>query len=144
MCLVKKVAGFGHIFWQMILDAVHLLLLPINCYYYLHKQPAFSSSFSDPTARRTAKAGPAARNRYASQWTLNRPHPPVSSHTLSTDWRLPTPRVAGSVDKESDSYSVSPSQDTGMQHIRIRLFENVAINSIMRLVISNNKSLVLL
>uniref|UniRef100_A0A7N6A605 Down syndrome cell adhesion molecule a n=1 Tax=Anabas testudineus TaxID=64144 RepID=A0A7N6A605_ANATE len=67
---------------------------------------------TNPTARRTAKAGPAARNRYASQWTLNRPHPPVSSHTLSTDWRLPTPRVAGSVDKESDSYSVSPSQDT--------------------------------
>uniref|UniRef100_A0A672NHX7 Cell adhesion molecule DSCAM n=1 Tax=Sinocyclocheilus grahami TaxID=75366 RepID=A0A672NHX7_SINGR len=47
------------------------------------------------------------------QWTLNRPHPPVSVHTLSTDWRLGTPRVAGSVDKESDSYSVSPSQDTG-------------------------------
>uniref|UniRef100_A0AAY4ANP8 Cell adhesion molecule DSCAM n=1 Tax=Denticeps clupeoides TaxID=299321 RepID=A0AAY4ANP8_9TELE len=63
-------------------------------------------------SRRTAKAGPAARSRYASQWTLNRPHPPVSTHTLSTDWRLPTPRVAGSVDKESDSYSVSPSQDT--------------------------------
>lgn len=84
--------------------------------YDLHKHPAFFSSFSDPTARRTAKAGPAARNRYASQWTLNRPHPPVSSHTLSTDWRLPTPRVAGSVDKESDSYSVSPSQDTGKQH----------------------------
>lgn len=76
----------------------------------------FSASLSDPTARRTAKAGPAARNRYASQWTLNRPHPPVSSHTLSTDWRLPTPRVAGSVDKESDSYSVSPSQDTGKWH----------------------------
>uniref|UniRef100_A0A8C5CUU7 Down syndrome cell adhesion molecule a n=1 Tax=Gadus morhua TaxID=8049 RepID=A0A8C5CUU7_GADMO len=67
---------------------------------------------TNPTARRTAKPGPAARNRYASQWTLNRPHPPVSAHTLSTDWRLPTPRVAGSVDKESDSYSVSPSQDT--------------------------------
>ncbi|KAJ8394703.1 hypothetical protein AAFF_G00043030 [Aldrovandia affinis] len=67
---------------------------------------------TNPTARRTAKAGPATRNRYASQWTLNRPHPPVSSHTLSTDWRLTTPRVAGSVDKESDSYSVSPSQDT--------------------------------
>ncbi|KAA0704197.1 Down syndrome cell adhesion molecule -like protein [Triplophysa tibetana] len=67
---------------------------------------------TNPTSRRTAKAGPAARNRYASQWTLNRPHPPVSSHTLSTDWRLGTPRVAGSVDKESDSYSVSPSQDT--------------------------------
>ncbi|CAF96064.1 unnamed protein product, partial [Tetraodon nigroviridis] len=64
----------------------------------------------DPTARRTAKAGPSTRNRYASQWTLNRPHPPVSSHTLSTDWRLPTPRAG--VDKESDSYSVSPSQDT--------------------------------
>ncbi|XP_051972483.1 cell adhesion molecule DSCAM-like isoform X1 [Xyrauchen texanus] len=70
------------------------------------------SSLSNPTARRTAKAGPASRNRYASQWTLNRPHPPVSTHTLSTDWRLGTPRVAGSVDKESDSYSVSPSQDT--------------------------------
>ncbi|XP_071194753.1 Down syndrome cell adhesion molecule a isoform X3 [Salvelinus alpinus] len=70
------------------------------------------TSKSNPTARRTAKAGPVARNRYASQWTLNRPHPPVSAHTLSTDWRLPTPRVAGSVDKESDSYSVSPSQDT--------------------------------
>lgn len=37
----------------------------------------------------------------------------MSSHTLTTDWRLPTPRAAGSVDKESDSYSVSPSQDTG-------------------------------
>lgn len=70
------------------------------------------SSLSNPTSRRTAKAGPAARNRYASQWTLNRPNPPVSVHTLSTDWRLGTPRVAGSVDKESDSYSVSPSQDT--------------------------------
>ncbi|XP_026871258.2 Down syndrome cell adhesion molecule a isoform X2 [Electrophorus electricus] len=70
------------------------------------------SSLSNPTARRAAKPGPAARNRYASQWTLNRPHPPVSTHTLSTDWRLATPRVAGSVDKESDSYSVSPSQDT--------------------------------
>ncbi|TRY91082.1 hypothetical protein DNTS_014515 [Danionella cerebrum] len=70
------------------------------------------SSLSNPTSRRTAKAGPAARNRYASQWTLNRPHPPVSVHTLSSEWRLGTPRVAGSVDKESDSYSVSPSQDT--------------------------------
>uniref|UniRef100_A0A670KB91 Cell adhesion molecule DSCAM n=1 Tax=Podarcis muralis TaxID=64176 RepID=A0A670KB91_PODMU len=59
-----------------------------------------------------AKAGPTARNRYASQWTLNRPHPTISAHTLTTDWRLPTPRAAGSVDKESDSYSVSPSQDT--------------------------------
>lgn len=67
----------------------------------------------DPTARRTAKAGPATRSRYASQWTLNRPHQPMSSHTLTTDWRLPTPRATGSVDKESDSYSVSPSQDTG-------------------------------
>ncbi|KAM7398555.1 hypothetical protein PAMA_006455 [Pampus argenteus] len=74
---------------------------------------------TNPTARRTAKAGPAARNRYASQWTLNRPHPPVSSHTLSTDWRLPTPRVAGSVDKESDSYSVSPSQDTGGELVHL-------------------------
>ncbi|XP_062407788.1 cell adhesion molecule DSCAM-like [Sardina pilchardus] len=67
---------------------------------------------TNPTARRTAKAGPATRSRYASQWTLNRPHPPISSHTLTTDWRLPTPRATGSVDKESDSYSVSPSQDT--------------------------------
>ncbi|KAI4887789.1 hypothetical protein NFI96_025956, partial [Prochilodus magdalenae] len=68
---------------------------------------------TNPTARRMAKAGPATRSRYASQWTLNRPHPPMSSHTLTTDWRLPTPRATGSVDKESDSYSVSPSQDTG-------------------------------
>uniref|UniRef100_A0A8B9JCL0 Down syndrome cell adhesion molecule b n=1 Tax=Astyanax mexicanus TaxID=7994 RepID=A0A8B9JCL0_ASTMX len=68
--------------------------------------------YLNPTARRTAKAGPATRSRYASQWTLNRPHPPMSSHTLTTDWRLPTPRATGSVDKESDSYSVSPSQDT--------------------------------
>ena len=68
----------------------------------------------DPPHRRTAKARPpAARSRYASQWTLNRPNPPSSSHTLTTDWRLPTPRATGSVDKESDSYSVSPSQDTG-------------------------------
>uniref|UniRef100_A0A8D1K5G6 Down syndrome cell adhesion molecule n=1 Tax=Sus scrofa TaxID=9823 RepID=A0A8D1K5G6_PIG len=67
---------------------------------------------TNPTTRRNAKAGPAARNRYASQWTLNRPHPTVSTHTLTTDWRLPTPRAAGSMDKESDSYSVSPSQDT--------------------------------
>lgn len=44
---------------------------------------------------------------------LQIPPPPTSSHTLSTDWRLPTPRATGSVDKESDSYSVSPSQDTG-------------------------------
>lgn len=70
-------------------------------------------TFIDPTARRNAKTGPTARNRYASQWTLNRPHPTISSHTLTTDWRLPTPRPTGSVDKESDSYSVSPSQDTG-------------------------------
>lgn len=69
---------------------------------------------ADPTTRRSAKTGPTARNRYASQWTLNRPHPTISAHTLTTDWRLPTPRPAGSVDKESDSYSVSPSQDTGM------------------------------
>ncbi|XP_066555690.1 cell adhesion molecule DSCAM isoform X2 [Amia ocellicauda] len=67
---------------------------------------------TNPTARRNAKTGPTARNRYASQWTLNRPHPTISTHTLTTDWRLPTPRAAGSVDKESDSYSVSPSQDT--------------------------------
>ncbi|KAM4699564.1 cell adhesion molecule DSCAM isoform 1-T1 [Discoglossus pictus] len=67
---------------------------------------------TNPTTRKNAKAGPAARNRYASQWTLNRPHPTISAHTLTTDWRLPTPRAAGSVDKESDSYSVSPSQDT--------------------------------
>uniref|UniRef100_A0A671KLI0 Cell adhesion molecule DSCAM n=1 Tax=Sinocyclocheilus anshuiensis TaxID=1608454 RepID=A0A671KLI0_9TELE len=72
---------------------------------------------TNPTARRTAKAGPATRSRYASQWTLNRPHPPVSSHTLTTDWRLPTPRATGSVDKESDSYSVSPSQDTGNSYM---------------------------
>lgn len=69
--------------------------------------------FADPTTRRNAKAGPTARNRYASQWTLNRPHPTISTHTLTTDWRLPTPRATGSMDKESDSYSVSPSQDTG-------------------------------
>ncbi|KAB0374099.1 hypothetical protein FD755_014355, partial [Muntiacus reevesi] len=68
---------------------------------------------TNPTTRRNAKAGPTARNRYASQWTLNRPHPTVSTHTLTTDWRLPTPRATGSMDKESDSYSVSPSQDTG-------------------------------
>ncbi|XP_012586416.1 PREDICTED: Down syndrome cell adhesion molecule [Condylura cristata] len=67
---------------------------------------------TNPTTRRNAKAGPTARSRYASQWTLNRPHPTISAHTLTTDWRLPTPRAAGSVDKESDSYSVSPSQDT--------------------------------
>ncbi|XP_078002609.1 cell adhesion molecule DSCAM [Phascolarctos cinereus] len=67
---------------------------------------------TNPTTRRNAKGGPTARNRYASQWTLNRPHPTISAHTLTTDWRLPTPRVTGSVDKESDSYSVSPSQDT--------------------------------
>ncbi|XP_071994897.1 cell adhesion molecule DSCAM isoform X4 [Engystomops pustulosus] len=67
---------------------------------------------TNPTTRKNAKAGPAARNRYASQWTLNRPHPTISAHTLTTDWRLPTPRATGSVDKESDSYSVSPSQDT--------------------------------
>ncbi|XP_055975300.1 cell adhesion molecule DSCAM isoform X1 [Sorex fumeus] len=67
---------------------------------------------TNPTTRRNAKAGPTARNRYASQWTLNRPHPTISTHTLTTDWRLPTPRAAGSMDKESDSYSVSPSQDT--------------------------------
>ncbi|XP_075449826.1 cell adhesion molecule DSCAM isoform X2 [Ascaphus truei] len=67
---------------------------------------------TNPTTRKNAKAGPATRNRYASQWTLNRPHPTISAHTLTTDWRLPTPRAAGSVDKESDSYSVSPSQDT--------------------------------
>uniref|UniRef100_A0A8C3HFS8 DS cell adhesion molecule n=1 Tax=Chrysemys picta bellii TaxID=8478 RepID=A0A8C3HFS8_CHRPI len=67
---------------------------------------------TNPTTRRNAKTGPTARNRYASQWTLNRPHPTISAHTLTTDWRLPTPRAAGSVDKESDSYSVSPSQDT--------------------------------
>lgn len=71
------------------------------------------SLFTDPTTRRNAKAGPTTRNRYASQWTLNRPHPTISAHTLTTDWRLPTPRATGSVDKESDSYSVSPSQDTG-------------------------------
>ncbi|KAK7882901.1 hypothetical protein WMY93_029075 [Mugilogobius chulae] len=76
-------------------------------------RPGTSESLHHPTARRTAKAGPAAaRSRYASQWTLNRPHPTSSSHTLTTDWRLPTPRATGSVDKESDSYSVSPSQDT--------------------------------
>ncbi|XP_066226259.1 cell adhesion molecule DSCAM [Saccopteryx leptura] len=67
---------------------------------------------TNPTTRRNAKAGPTARNRYASQWTLNRPHPTISAHTLTTDWRLPTPRATGSMDKESDSYSVSPSQDT--------------------------------
>ncbi|KAM9038181.1 LOW QUALITY PROTEIN: cell adhesion molecule DSCAM [Sarcophilus harrisii] len=67
---------------------------------------------TNPTTRRNAKGGPTTRNRYASQWTLNRPHPTISAHTLTTDWRLPTPRVTGSVDKESDSYSVSPSQDT--------------------------------
>ncbi|XP_033002943.1 Down syndrome cell adhesion molecule isoform X1 [Lacerta agilis] len=67
---------------------------------------------TNPTTRRNAKTGPTARNRYASQWTLNRPHPTISAQTLTTDWRLPTPRAAGSVDKESDSYSVSPSQDT--------------------------------
>uniref|UniRef100_A0A4W4EWH0 Cell adhesion molecule DSCAM n=1 Tax=Electrophorus electricus TaxID=8005 RepID=A0A4W4EWH0_ELEEL len=67
---------------------------------------------TNPTARRMTKAGPAVRSRYASQWTLNRPHPQISSHTLTTDWRVPTPRATGSVDKESDSYSVSPSQDT--------------------------------
>lgn len=73
----------------------------------------YSWLFTDPTTRRNAKAGPTARNRYASQWTLNRPHPTISAHTLTTDWRLPTPRAVGSMDKESDSYSVSPSQDTG-------------------------------
>lgn len=86
-----------------------------SSHYYVTDRLTDLLSSPDPTARRTAKAGPAAaRSRYASQWTLNRPHPTSSSHTLTTDWRLPTPRATGSVDKESDSYSVSPSQDTGM------------------------------
>ncbi|XP_008575478.1 PREDICTED: Down syndrome cell adhesion molecule [Galeopterus variegatus] len=88
--------------------------LPLLFSSFLHHKPSPASSFmiSNPTTRKNAKAGPTARNRYASQWTLNRPHPTISAHTLTTDWRLPTPRAAGSVDKESDSYSVSPSQDT--------------------------------
>lgn len=90
----------------------------------------FWNPSSDPTSRRTAKAGPAARNRYASQWTLNRPHPPVSVHTLSTDWRLGTPRVAGSVDKESDSYSVSPSQDTGQSATLENTFTSLYVYNI--------------
>lgn len=87
------------------------------CTWPLKTDTHYPSLFADPTTRRNAKAGPTARNRYASQWTLNRPHPTVSAHTLTTDWRLPTPRATGSVDKESDSYSVSPSQDTGRPRV---------------------------
>lgn len=68
---------------------------------------------SDPVSRKSIKSAHSSRNRYSSQWTLSRPsQSTASARTLTSDWR--TMGSHGITATESDSYSASLSQDTGL------------------------------
>lgn len=60
------------------------------------------------------KSAHSTRNRYSSQWTLTKCQASTPARTLTSDWRTVGSQHAITV-TESDSYSASLSQDTGMQ-----------------------------
>lgn len=60
------------------------------------------------------KSAHSTRNRYSSQWTLTKCQASTPARTLTSDWRTVGSQHGITV-TESDSYSASLSQDTGMQ-----------------------------
>lgn len=59
------------------------------------------------------KSAHSTRNRYSSQWTLTKCQASTPARTLTSDWRTVGSQHGITV-TESDSYSASLSQDTGM------------------------------
>lgn len=60
------------------------------------------------------KSAHSTRNRYSSQWTLTKCQASTPARTLTSDWRTVGSQHGITV-TESDSYSASLSQDTGME-----------------------------
>lgn len=60
------------------------------------------------------KSAHSTRNRYSSQWTLTKCQASTPARTLTSDWRTVGSQHGITV-TESDSYSASLSQDTGVQ-----------------------------
>lgn len=67
----------------------------------------------DPVSRKNVKSAHSTRNRYSSQWTLTKCQASTPARTLTSDWRTVGSQHGVTV-TESDSYSASLSQDTGM------------------------------
>lgn len=65
-------------------------------------------------SRKSVKSAHSTRNRYSSQWTLTKCQASTPARTLTSDWRTVGSQHGITV-TESDSYSASLSQDTGMQ-----------------------------
>lgn len=59
------------------------------------------------------KSAHSTRNRYSSQWTLTKCQASTPARTLTSDWRTVGSQHGITV-TESDSYSASLSQDTGV------------------------------
>jgi hypothetical protein len=68
---------------------------------------------ADPVSRKNVKSAHSTRNRYSSQWTLTKCQASTPAHTLTSDWRTVGSQHGVTV-TESDSYSASLSQDTGV------------------------------
>lgn len=64
-------------------------------------------------SRKSVKSAHSTRNRYSSQWTLTKCQASTPARTLTSDWRTVGSQHGITV-TESDSYSASLSQDTGM------------------------------
>lgn len=60
------------------------------------------------------KSAHSTRNRYSSQWTLTKCQASTPARTLTSDWRTVGSQHGVTV-TESDSYSASLSQDTGVR-----------------------------
>lgn len=67
----------------------------------------------DPVSRKSVKSAHSIRNRYSSQWTLTKCQASTPARTLTSDWRTVGSQHGITV-TESDSYSASLSQDTGL------------------------------
>lgn len=67
----------------------------------------------DPVSRKSVKSAHSTRNRYSSQWTLTKCQASTPARTLTSDWRTVGSQHGITV-TESDSYSASLSQDTGL------------------------------
>lgn len=67
----------------------------------------------DPVSRKNVKSAHSTRNRYSSQWTLTKCQASTPARTLTSDWRTVGSQHGVTV-TESDSYSASLSQDTGV------------------------------
>lgn len=74
---------------------------------------SLASLCTDPVSRKNVKSAHSTRNRYSSQWTLTKCQASTPARTLTSDWRTVGSQHGVTV-TESDSYSASLSQDTGV------------------------------